>query len=193
MFVRTIRNAKGRTYLMIVESYWENGKTRQRVLFNMGRLDLLQATGQIDNITRSLERFCLKTRLVDLSKDISVEESFVFGSVHCLKALFQRTSLQEIVEEVVSSHPQLEIPLPETVFAMIVSRFVAAQGGDTEEAPLSRFSTLPVCGPKAGTGLLRHDDTSFRERPGGFGRLAPVRIQQGETERLYAGNPGPLA
>src|SRR3990167_7658567 len=124
MFVRTIRNAKGRTYLMIVESYWENGKTRQRVLFNMGRLDLLQATGQIDNITRSLERFCLKTRLVDLSKDISVEESFVFGSVHCLKALFQRTSLQEIVEEVVSSHPQLEIPLPETVFAMIVSRFV---------------------------------------------------------------------
>ena len=78
MFLRTVRNKKGLTYLMIVESYWEEGKSRQRVLFNMGRLDFLQATGQIDRITKSLERFCLKTRLVDLSKEVSVEESFFF-------------------------------------------------------------------------------------------------------------------
>lgn len=124
MFVRTIRNANGRSYLMIVENYWENGKTRQRVLFNMGRLDILQATGQIDAITRSLERFCLKTKLVDLSKDISVEESFIFGSLHCLKALYRRTPIGEIIGEMAGLHDRLEIPLPETVFALIVSRFV---------------------------------------------------------------------
>lgn len=124
MYARTIRNKKGMTYLTIVESYWKDGKSHQRVLFNMGRLDVLQATGQIDNITRSLERFCLKTRLVDLSKDISVEESFVYGSVYCLKALYERTPVRDIVEEIALSHEQLEIPLTETVFAMLVSRFV---------------------------------------------------------------------
>lgn len=124
MFVRTVKNEKGYTYLLIVKNTWEDGKTVQKVLFNMGRLDLLQATGQIDAITRALERFCLKTRLVDLSKDISVEESFVYGSVYCLKALFERTPLQAIVEEIATTHPQLEIPLNDTVFALLVSRFV---------------------------------------------------------------------
>jgi transposase len=124
MYARTIRNKKGITYLTIVESYWKDGKSRQRVLFNMGRLDLLQATGQIDRITKSLERFCAKTRLIDLSKDISVEESYVFGSVYCLKALFERTPLKAIVEEIASSHEQLEIPLVDAVFALLVSRFV---------------------------------------------------------------------
>lgn len=124
MFLRKVTNGRGVTYLQIAESYRENGKARQRILFNMGRLDFLQATGQIDRITKSLEKFCLKTRLVDLSKDISVEESFVYGSIHCLKALYGRTPIQEIVEEIALSHEQLEIPLTEAVFGLLVSRFV---------------------------------------------------------------------
>lgn len=126
MFVRSVRAANGTVYLKIVENIWdkEEKKARQKVLFNMGRLDILQATGQIDRIAQSLERFCLKTRLVDLSKDISVEESFVYGSVYCLKALYERTPIREIIEEVAASHQQLEIPLIETVFGLLVSRFV---------------------------------------------------------------------
>lgn len=126
MFIRSVRNANGTTYLKIVENIWdkERGKSRQKILFNLGRLDVLQATGQIDRITKSLEKFCLKTRLVDLSKDIAVEKSFVFGSVYCLKALYERTPIGEVIGEIAGLHGQLEIPLPETVFALIVSRFV---------------------------------------------------------------------
>lgn len=124
MFIRKVKNSQGIAYLQIAESYREHGRHKQRVLFSFGRLDYLQATGQIDAITQSLARFCLKTRLVDLSKDVSVDESFVYGSIHCLKALFERTPLQGIVEEIAASHEQLEIPLPETVFALLVSRFV---------------------------------------------------------------------
>lgn len=124
MFIRKVTNSQGVAYLQIAESFRENGQHKQRVLFSFGRLDVLQATGQMDAITKSLERFCLKTRLVDLSKDISVEESFVYGSVYCLKALYARTPIRDIVEEIALSHEQLEIPLTETVFAMLVSRFV---------------------------------------------------------------------
>jgi len=124
MFIRKVKNSQGIAYLQIAESYRENGHHKQRVLFSFGRLDYLQATGQIDAITRSLERFCLRTRLVDLSKDVSVEESFIYGSIHCLNALFDRTPLKGIIEEIAGQHEQLEIPVADVVFFLLVSRFV---------------------------------------------------------------------
>ena len=50
MFVRINRNSQGKAYLQLVRSYREGGKVRQQVLFTLGRLDVLQSTGQIDNL-----------------------------------------------------------------------------------------------------------------------------------------------
>lgn len=125
MFLRKAVNAKGVAYLQIAESYREEGKNRQRVLFSMGRLDVLQATGQLDRITAALSRFCQKIKFVDLSKEVSVDETFVFGSVYLLRKLFHRTPLGGIIEEMAQQHSQLEIPLVEVVFALLVSRFVS--------------------------------------------------------------------
>ena len=126
MFVRCMKNSNGTKYLRIVENVWNKDKRRtcQKVLFTLGRLDELQETGQIDSITRSLSRFCQKLHLVDMSKDVSVEQAYVYGSVYVLRKLFERTPIQEIVEEVSRIHQQMEIPFVEAVFAMIVSRFV---------------------------------------------------------------------
>ncbi len=41
MFVK-ITNAGGYQYVRLVENYRENGKVKQRVLFNFGRLDILK-------------------------------------------------------------------------------------------------------------------------------------------------------
>jgi hypothetical protein len=45
MYLRTVR-AKGaegveHEYIRLVEAYWENGRSKQRVLANLGRKDLL--------------------------------------------------------------------------------------------------------------------------------------------------------
>ena len=37
-------------YLQIVESFREKGQVHQRVLSTVGRLDVLQATGQLDTL-----------------------------------------------------------------------------------------------------------------------------------------------
>lgn len=126
MFVRCMKNSNGRHYLRIVENVWNKKKRRseQKILFTFGRLDKLQATGQIDAITKSLSKFCEKIRLVDLSKDVSVEETYIYGSVYILKKLFERTSLQKIAEKILESHEKLEMPFVDIVFAMIASRFV---------------------------------------------------------------------
>jgi transposase len=52
-------------YLQIVENHREGGKVRQRTLTTVGRLDLLQASGQLDALMRSGLRFCEKLAVID--------------------------------------------------------------------------------------------------------------------------------
>ena len=52
-------------YLQIVENYREGRKVRQRTLTTLGRLDLLQASGQMDALMRSGLRFCEKLAVID--------------------------------------------------------------------------------------------------------------------------------
>jgi hypothetical protein len=62
MFVRTKKRG-GCTYLMVVENERVEGRVRQKVLQNLGRLDVLQASGRLDGLFHSLGRF---------SKDLDV-------------------------------------------------------------------------------------------------------------------------
>jgi len=52
-------------YLQVVRSYREGGQVRQRVMATLGRLDVLQATGQMDALMRSGLRFCEKLAVID--------------------------------------------------------------------------------------------------------------------------------
>jgi transposase len=52
-------------YLQIVESFREKGQVRQRVLSTVGRVDVLQASGQLDALMRSGLRFCEKLAVID--------------------------------------------------------------------------------------------------------------------------------
>ena len=47
MFFRT-KLSGTRSYLQIVENRWEDGRTRQRVVATLGRLDQLRQSGQLD-------------------------------------------------------------------------------------------------------------------------------------------------
>ena len=62
MFLRK-KKAKNHTYLQIVESRWEDGKTKQRVVTTLGRLDRLQESGQLDRLVQSAARFAEVERL----------------------------------------------------------------------------------------------------------------------------------
>jgi hypothetical protein len=64
MFVRTKPSGRHK-YLQVVESFRDGRKVRQRVVATLGRLDQLQAEGNIDGIVKSLSRFALEVRLVE--------------------------------------------------------------------------------------------------------------------------------
>jgi hypothetical protein len=52
-------------YLQIVESFRDDGQVHQRVLSTVGRLDALQASGQLESLLRSGLRFCQKLAVID--------------------------------------------------------------------------------------------------------------------------------
>src|SRR5881628_3151046 len=52
-------------YLQLVESFRDGPQVRQRVLATVGRLDALQASGQLESLLRSGLRFCEKLAVID--------------------------------------------------------------------------------------------------------------------------------
>ena len=64
MFVR-IKPSGPRSYLQVVENKRDGKKTRQRVIATLGRLDRLEAQGDIDSLAKSLARFSKKVRIVE--------------------------------------------------------------------------------------------------------------------------------
>src|SRR5215813_3422850 len=52
MFFR-IKPSGPRRYLQLVENFWDQGRTKQRVIAPLGRLDHLQQSGQLDALLAS--------------------------------------------------------------------------------------------------------------------------------------------
>jgi transposase len=60
-----VKRTGGYAYLQIVESFRQKRQVHQRVLTTVGRLDVLQASGQLENLMRSGLRFCEKLAVID--------------------------------------------------------------------------------------------------------------------------------
>jgi len=59
MFFR-VKKAGAREYLQLVENKWQDGRTRQRVVATIGRMDQIEEDGGLDAIVRSAARFSQK-------------------------------------------------------------------------------------------------------------------------------------
>src|ERR1051326_1107369 len=68
MFFR-VKPSGQRRYLQLVENYWDQGRTRQRVLATLGRLDQLQQSGQLDALLASGARLAQHALLLTAHRD----------------------------------------------------------------------------------------------------------------------------
>ncbi|MDO8584043.1 MAG: IS1634 family transposase [bacterium] len=124
MYLRLSRNAKGVAYLQIARSYREGGKVKREILLSLGRLDVLQATGQIDSMVKALSRFATHQHLIDLSKDISVSQVYHLGAGHVVSKMLERLGLKRMLERLAAEHPRMKLPWVAIITGMIVSRFI---------------------------------------------------------------------
>ena len=124
MYISVNRNTKGVAYLQIARSYREGGKVKREVLLSLGRLDVLQATGQIDALVKALSRFATKQQFVDLSQDISVSQVYHLGAAHVVSKMLERLGLKRMLERLAAAHPRMKLPWVAIITGMIVSRFI---------------------------------------------------------------------
>src|SRR5947207_15939810 len=84
MFLRVVRAAGGKgvkhEYVRVVEAFREKGKTRHRMVLNLGRRDLLAAHLDLDKLMRLLHGEAFSTRSVSRD-DVHADAAWDWGPI----------------------------------------------------------------------------------------------------------------
>lgn len=125
MFVRTQTNGS-RTYLLIVDNKRIDGKIKQCVLFRLGRLDELLASGKLDALVQSLGRFSEKLTILGAharGENIATR-SVRIGPALIFQRLWQACSIDKVVTALLKDR-RFEFPVERAIFLTVLHRLFA--------------------------------------------------------------------
>jgi hypothetical protein len=93
------KTSQGRIYLQIVESHRTGDRVRQRVIATLGRLDELEASGQLDRLLRSGARFVQQSMVLDAARTGEVPAITVrrIGPALLFERLWAETGCQSVI------------------------------------------------------------------------------------------------
>jgi transposase len=120
MYIKTTKNAAGQEYYHLVESYWENGKSRQRTLMSLGKV----GEDKMDEVITAISKHKDVFTTLELAKSISVDKTYILGPLLVLQRLFEKSGIDDVLEIVSKQHPKLGFDLRSLVFSMAAARFV---------------------------------------------------------------------
>src|SRR6478672_6399116 len=103
MFFRT-KTSGSRSYLQIVENRWEDGRSRQRVVATLGRLDQLQQAGSLDSLLASGARFAHSVLVLSANArgEIPTITTRRIGPTLLFERLWQQTGCQRVIKHLLS-------------------------------------------------------------------------------------------
>jgi hypothetical protein len=125
LFVRTQTNGS-RTYLLIVDNQWVDGKVQQRVLFRLGRLDELLASGRLDSLIQSLARFSEKLTVLGAhARGESVAtRSARIGPALIFQRLWQACWIDQVLTALLAGR-RFEFSVERALFLTVLHRLFA--------------------------------------------------------------------
>jgi hypothetical protein len=125
LFVRTQTNGS-RTYLLIVDNQWVDGKVKQRVLFRLGRLDELLASGRLDSLIQSLARFSKKLAVLGAHArgDSIATRSARIGPALIFHRLWQSCSIDQVLTALLEGR-RFEFSVERAIFLTVLHRLFA--------------------------------------------------------------------
>ena len=172
MFIRTQTNGD-RTYLMLVENERIDGRLVQRVLHRFGRLDQLQASGQIDAVLRSLGRFADKLVVLDAhAKGLATPtRTTSVGPALIFERLWRECGIAEVVQQELAGR-RFDCSIERAIFLTVLHRLMAP-GSDRAAERWKQDYTI-----EGTDGLqLQH----LYRAMGWLGQALPAREQTGAT------------
>lgn len=125
MFVRTQTNGD-RTYLLLVENERVEGRIKQRVLHRLGRLDELQASGELDRLLASLGRFSQKYAVLGAhaNGESLTTRTQTIGPALIFDRLWQETGIAAVVQELAAER-RFGFSLERALFVTVLHRLLA--------------------------------------------------------------------
>jgi len=125
MFFRSKKSGP-RSYLQIVENHWRDGRPQQTVLVTLGRLDQLQADGQIDGLLTSGSRFAEKLLVLSAhqQQQLPVIQTRHWGAPLVFEKLWRETGCQHVLADLLRGR-HFEFPVERAVFLTVLHRLLA--------------------------------------------------------------------
>jgi len=123
MFFRAKRSG-GRRYLQLVENERVEGKVRQRVVASLGRMDELEASGQLVRLTESLARLTEELEAVRVASDLEARSARALGGRLVLERVWTELGLDRLLGRI-QARRQMEFDLERAVFTMVANRVLA--------------------------------------------------------------------
>jgi transposase len=125
MFFRT-KTSGSRSYLQIVENRWEDGRTRQRVVVTLGRLDQLQQDGRLDALLASGARLSRSVLLLSAHTkgQLPTITTQRIGPALIFQRLWQQTGCQRVIEQLLDGR-RFEYDVERAIFLTVLHRLFA--------------------------------------------------------------------
>jgi hypothetical protein len=105
----------GRVYLQIAESRRVGGQVRQRVITTLGRLDQLQASGQLERLVRSGARFATRAMVVTAAQDDPTAVVRRIGPALVFERLWAETGCCAVIDDLAAERKH-EFALERAIF-----------------------------------------------------------------------------
>lgn len=109
-------------YLQLVENHREGKKTIQRVIATLGRIDQMQAKGEIESLVRSLSRFSQKVLLVlsDRSQEIKATAKKI-GPAIIFERLWKEMKIDQILRRLLKDR-KFSFDVERAIFLTVLHR-----------------------------------------------------------------------
>lgn len=122
MFFRT-KTSGPRTYLQVVENHWEGGRSRQRVVATLGRLDQLQQSGQLDALLASGARLAQSVLLISEHAQGRLPSFSVrhIGPALAFQRLWELTGCRQVIGQLLKGR-RFEFAVERAIFLTVLHR-----------------------------------------------------------------------
>lgn len=124
MFIRVKKSGRNE-YLQIVENQWRDGRTFQRVIGTVGRVDRLKEKGTVDQLLKSLARYSEKALLLLAGTSDPDAAVFKIGPSLIFERLWERTGIKEVLTDLLEDRKH-RFNVERAVFLTVLHRMFSS-------------------------------------------------------------------
>jgi len=126
VFVRE-KHINGYTYLYLVDSVREQGRAKQRIIKNLGRKEIVVASGELERLASSVARYAERAMVLSQLEAGNPDGLACkrFGAPLLFGRLWEETGCRAVIESLLTGRA-FEFPVERAVFATVLHRIMVS-------------------------------------------------------------------